>query len=218
MSKRRLVWALLVGTILLAASWGIFALWQELAGTRAQFDDQAAVLRRRTTDLQEARQSLEERRRSLRKANRHIRQLEHAIAERQPCPSYPRLFLIPPAGPVGTRVSFHGYCFVGSLWGRDGSGQPPGGRGDHSGLFIMNPAQDVSEGNSNGGPTCELIGQANPSALFVRKDGTARGFLTIPASGACFQESRRDAVTPGTYSIGLDCHSCAPLAVFRVTP
>lgn len=151
--------------------------------------------------------------RQLKALNRELREKRQALRDRQPCPNYPRLILSRPSGPPGTRVTFTGYCFTSDYRGYDLS------KDEGYGLFITNPAQDLSDPDyvSNGGPECELMAGTEPHQLIVRRNGTAHGYLTIPFSGGCFQEDRTEAISPGQYHIGLGCHACAPLAVFRVT-
>jgi hypothetical protein len=220
--RRRLwlpVWVALLLGVAVAVTGGLVisyinTLNDDREAARRAADTRLDSLGKVSSEVERVRNDLEDSQGSLRKAKKRIRSLRGRLADRQRCPDNPRLVLSPSSGPVGTRVDFFGYCFVGFF--KPGQDFLDWGYG----LFIMNPAQDLSDPDvePNGGPICELIAGTEPQELVVDRDGTARGFLTIPSSGGCFQEDHYEAVSPGTYDIGLKCHTCGPLARFEVTP
>jgi hypothetical protein len=213
--------AVMVLVVVLAAAGGV-AGWRALQLGRDLDDarrDLVAVQASQAATIREQDERLRKSGRRVKSLTQDVRRLRSELRDRQRCPGYPRLILSPDSGPPGTRVDFAGYCFVGDYGiahlRRFDIDPLTGGYG----LFLMNPAQDLSEPGavSNGGPECELIAGTEPHDLAIHRDGTAEGYLTIPTSGACFQEDRDEVVSPGEYDVGLQCHACAPLAIFRVT-
>lgn len=216
-------WVVLLLVLLVAGGgvlgWRAYEMSDELDAARAEIDALEERLEAEIASNEEMTDELASGRAEDKALSKQLHETRRELRDRQRCGNYPTLVLSPRSGPPGTRVEFFGYCFVGDYWGAVANGEKQSVLTSGYGLFIINPAQDPSDPEyvSNGGPNCELIASTAPKSITIRDDGTARGFLTIPQSGACFQEDRTEFVTPGEYHIGLGCHSCSPLAVFRVT-
>lgn len=210
--RRRWAYGAILALLVVVAglAWRAGDLNARLRDAAADLHAAASTIEGLETTSGDQRQELEQSSSQMKTLERELGKVRRELRDRQRCPR-PKLILSPSSGPPGTRVNLSGYCFT----------------GDHTyydpdsayGLFLINPAQDLSEPElvSNGGPDCELVAGTEPHRLIVHDDGTAEGYLTIPARGGCFQEDRTEAVSPGDYYVGLGCHTCFGLARFRVT-
>jgi hypothetical protein len=109
--------------------------------------------------------------------------------------------VVPNHGPVGTRVTLVVDCLLTPL----------------SRTLVTEPAYGVFLIRDFGGPPgCELIA-GGPFHLRLVGHGRAAGWFTVGGGGQCFQSGgKARAVTPGTYGVGVGCHSCE-LTTFVVT-
>lgn len=138
---------------------------------------------------------------------RRIRSLKGGLRGRQKCRG-PNLWLDPKSGPIGTRVTFTGDCFVGRMYGT--SERALGGYG----IFLIRQLAETP-----GYSECEQIVGLAPLALRIERNGRARGHFTVGKEGRCFQNGNGiRPVVPGPYRVGLGSHASTTGAWFRVTP
>lgn len=194
------------------ASSRMVSLNSELRSLRASAETTASHAQRLTEQLNEATLALAEKEAAAEESRKHLNTLRRELRDRQDCaaPYYesrPHLTLIPDHGPVGTRVTLVGDCFLGKLW-------------KHLGGYSVSLLGELNNEGQVAGPgealSCELITFGDDVDWRVR-NGRGFGHFTVPAGGGCFQSDQEAAVVPGTYRVIVGCHACT-LARFSVTP
>ena len=108
----------------------------------------------------------------------------------------PTVSLRPRRGPVGTRIRIRGRCF-----------DPRHDYDSAYGILLIRQFNSPRD--------CELI-TGGRQRFDVNDNGTARGYLTVPRRGHCFQRRYGRNVTRGRYGLAIGCHACY-VGSFQVT-
>lgn len=157
------------------------------------------------TELEADREEGEERALLLERANRDLR-----ICASESWPrGRPRVTLLPPHGPPGTRVEVVGHCFTSRFWrGR----QPTKGPGiGLSTRLDKTGTPDPGLRKSR----CELVA-IRAGTFEIGPGGRMRGHLVVPRTGKCAQSKASNRMVPGRYELIVGCRRCA-VARFQIT-
>ena len=198
--------AVALAALALGLTWQLRASRDDASRERVRAERLADALRGAGDELERSAEIAGSERAEVGRLERELRRLRRDRRSMQPCAGGPHVWLLRPAGPVGTRVRFVGDCFVSSFY------DTPKEALSGYGIFLIRQL-----GSRHPSGECEHIVGGRPFDIDIAK-GRARGYFTVGAVGGCFQHDEGSYPTqPVPYEVGIGCHACSTSTTFRVT-